>query len=236
MTGSVSQNLESLNRIDSKVEQILQTWNNRLNLTPTKIAERYCGLQGAVALKVVCYLGGIKFGMCPLITFNNALHIEGEHDRTLWDEELKFSMPIDDVEVVNDEQWMIDRIGGFIRLKSFDQGNHIRIRNRMYFSFKVRTSLMIDRFFLEHRKLDLPDVVLWAYRKVPNDVVERGSQLVNDFSSEDAESWWNDSILLVLNGLAKNLRIVLWNNGVVAFFKESLDFSIEIEDVLFGPI
>lgn len=107
---------ESIHYPSRIVEQIHQTWNGRLNFPPTKIPERYTGLQHAIALKVGCHLRGVKFGMCLLVTFEDGLHGIQEYSRTSGRAENKFSVLIDNVEVVDDKKGIVERVGGFVRL------------------------------------------------------------------------------------------------------------------------
>ena len=184
----------------------------------------------------MCDLGGVKFGMCTLITFDDGSHLERKKYRTRGKAEDKFSVLIDDVEVVDDVKGIVQRVGGVMRLKSFDESTDIRVCDGVYFSFKHLTTVMVERLF-KNRELNMPNVLYKVLdREMPNDVVEARSQMVNDFASEHTESWWNDAILLVRNRLVEQLFIVLWQSRVVALFKEKGDLFIEIEDVLLGSL
>ena len=145
-------------------------------------------------------------------------------------------MLIDNVEVVDDKQGIVKRAGGLIRLKSFNQFPNLGIRDPLYFSFKSGKFVFFDRFFREYRKINGHIVQLGASGKMPHNMVEAGSQVMNDLTCEHTESWWSDTILMVLNRLQQSLVVVLWDSGIIAFVKESLDFRIEIENVLFGPV
>lgn len=203
-----------------------------MDFPPTKIPERYTGLQSSVGLELVCNLSAVKLRVFALISFNDGLHFNGKDSRACGDANNEFFVLIDDVEVVDDEKGIVRRIGGIIRLNLFDETQNIRVCDSLYFSFKSLSAAFISGPLIENGKLDMPRS---CGREVPHDVIKTGSQMVDDFTGEHAKTWWNRKTLMVRHSLQKQLSVVLWQNGVIAFLKEEGDFPIEITDVLFGP-
>jgi hypothetical protein len=80
----------------------------------------------------------------------------------------------------------------------------------------------------------LPPV--FAARKMPNDMVEARSQVVDDLARKDAEPERNGELAVVLDCLRNNLCLVISEERVFAFLKEPGDFGLKILDVLVGPI
>ena len=140
--GIPSNDSEFVYRADCVVKQLYQSLSDRLDWPPTKISERYERLAGAIALKVTCNLGGIKVGMCPLITFDDTLHIAGKSHTARGNTQDKFFVLIENVEVVDKPKGIVRRVGGVIRLKSFDQNPDIGICDSLYFSFKSLTPFL----------------------------------------------------------------------------------------------
>lgn len=206
-----SEFLDYANRI---VKQLHQSFSDGLDFPPTKIPERYTGLRGSVAVKVTRNLGRVKVGMCPLITLQEPLHITGQHYGWGADTQNKFLMLIENVEIVDQPEGIVRRVGGVIRLDSFDKGKDISICDSCYFSFKTLTPVLIDkRVKLENREVNLLRIFNRQNREVPNDVIKAGSQVMNNLSDQHAESWWDDKVLMVLNCLSKQLCIALWEKG-----------------------
>lgn len=226
-----------LDGVDGIVEQLNQSWNDRLDCPPTKILERYSRQQIAIALKLQCQFGGSAFGMCALVTFNDAADLHGEFKQSSGDTQDEFSVLIDNVHIMNDENWRLDRIGGVVRLKSFDQTKNSGVCDSLYFSFISFGTLFIDRPFLEHRELDLPNVLypVSGSGEVPDNVVKARPQVVDDFASQHTKSWWNQTLLVILKSLQEELVVVLGENWVFAFLKKSGNFRLQIADTLIGP-
>lgn len=218
------------------IEQLNQSFRHRLDSPLTKIPERYTESGGAVALKVMCDLGGAKFGMFTLINLQDFAHLRGQNDCGCSNADDEFSVLIENVEIVDQTKGIVRRVGGFIGLKSFDKTSDIWVRDSFYFSFKSSAFVRAEWLFQENWELDSSNVLYFPrVGEMPNNVVKAGSKVMNRLSGKHTEAWRDSAIRMILGGLAQHLSVVLWDKGVVAFLKEPLHFEVEIADVLFGP-
>jgi hypothetical protein len=133
-------------------------------------------------LEVTCYLGGIKFRMCPLITLQAFLHLAGQNYRPSANAKNKFFVLIENVEVVDQPKGIVRRIGSIVRLKSFDETPDFTVCDSLYLSFIKSALVRIVGPLVKNRKLNLPRGLYRAYREMPNNVIETGSQVVNDLA------------------------------------------------------
>jgi len=72
-------------------------------------------------------------------------------------------------------------------------------------------------------------------RKLPSDVIQDGSEVMDDFPSENAESEGNAPLAMVIDGLLENLFIFMGDGGVVAIIEKDEALGVQIQDVLIGP-
>jgi len=133
---------------------------------------------------------------------------------------------------VDDKQGIVKRIGGTIRLKSFDQPNNVEVLDPLYFSVKSLHIFRLSRPFFEYRKLNPFVFVCGPNREMPNNVIKAGSKVMNDLASQNIKPWGNRETLMVLRCLQRQLAIVMWQDWEVAFLKKTPDLQIEIVDVL----
>jgi hypothetical protein len=226
--------LESLHDLPYYTVQKLQRWNDRLNFPPTKILERYLRNYLEIVVKIIFNFGGkstaVIIGIRPEACGNLDSHRTGTQD--------ELSVLIDNVHIVNDPDRCIGSIRSVVWLKVVNESKNVGIRNPLYFSFVSGKCIFLDRLITENRKLDLPKAVapVLIARKLPDDMVETGTQVVDNFTDEDAESRRYGEILMVLNSLKESLIIVLGESWVSARLKKGIDFGIKIDDILIGPI
>ena len=184
----MSKNLELPNHVESVLVQLRQSWDNGLDFPPTKIPERYTRFRGTVGLEVVCELGGVKFRVFPLITFDDGTHLKGEISGSGSDAEDEFFVLIRNVKIVDNSERIVHRVGGAIRLKAFNQADDLGVCDFLYFSLKSGDVVFLDWLFRENRKLNRHVVLCGPGGEVPNNMVEAGAQMVNDLTSKHSES------------------------------------------------
>ena len=89
-------------------------------------------------------------------------------------------MLIDNVEIVDNPQGIIQRVGGIVRLKRLDQSESLDILDQFYFSFVTSAVVRIGRPLLKNREVNPFVFRCSSDREMPSDVVKTGSQMVED--------------------------------------------------------
>ena len=229
--------IEMRGNVDDVIMQFHQAWNDRLDFPPTKILERYLRDDLALALNFCCEVDGHTAWITALVTHisleNFGWNLDGPRGHT----QDEFSVFIDNVHVVNDQERRIDRVAGVIRLKAIDQVAHISTRDSLYFSFISGNAVFIDWPHFKNGKFDSAEMLSPVFRcgELPDHMIKTGTQMVDNLSREHGEPWWNHALLMVLNRLKEELVVVLGQDSVWAFLKKSVDFRLEITDILVGP-
>jgi hypothetical protein len=238
MTASLSPpSVELRNDLDDFVVKLHQSRNERLDWPPTKIGERYLRDQITLALELVCDFGQRKFGMCALVSFDNGTDGMRKISPAAWKEQDKLAVFVEDVHVVNDEQQTVNRVGGVVRLKAFNEAKNFGICDSLYFSLVEGTTVFIDRFLFKDGKFDASRTTpsVFFARELPSEMVKARTQVVDDFTRDDAVADWDGAIPMVVNSLKEKLVVILGQDGVFAFLKEPCDFGLQITDTLVGP-
>jgi len=94
---------------------------------------------------------------------------------------ISFSMLIQNVHLVKDEDGTIDRIDSFIRLQIPNEFEGVGIRDSLYFSFVSGNCLFIDRPCSKTGNSSVERFLpVCVGRELPDDVVKTGSQMMND--------------------------------------------------------
>ena len=137
------------------------------------------------------------------------------------------------VEVVD---YLQNRIGGIsnpVWLQRLNEGAG-RTRNALYYSvlyglfefLGCPTNWEVDPFGIRQSIFS---------GEFPNDMIEARSKVVDDLSSDnrDTQGNWRTH---KFEGIAAAFRLTLADNGISASVQESGNFTIEILDLLFGPL
>lgn len=227
------------------IEKFKQARNHRLSLPLTKLPERYTRGDFSIILNCSTDRGMIglgKFALC--IQFHSVIqfgHTRREVDFSTGINDDKVPVLIESIHVVDDEKRLISSVGpSLVRLNIFDPSEHPSVLNTFYFSVVKFDVVTLHGFGLKHRKFDgilgLDSLFISSKTgEVPDDMVKAGSKLMNDFSCKDAETQWNALSSMVVDRFLPHLGIFMGDGWVLATVDESLDFGMQVDDILIGP-
>jgi len=238
------QSIELQNNVSDMARELRESWDNRLDFPPTEIPKRY--LRGDLGVLLQCStndrsVSGGHFSLLIEHNFSGKFgHVtrDVEYDPCSRCDNREFAVFVEPVHIVDDSDGMTSSIvPSCVRLRVGDQLSDHSIPHSLYFSFVSGDCLFVRWPRLKHGKFDYigklaPSIVT---RKVPNDVVKGRSQMVNNFSRENAESQWNDSVSVIVNRFLPTLVIWIGKNWVLPFFNEGVDLGFQVDDVLVGP-
>lgn len=228
--------METLDHVDNVVLQLGQPLHNGLRFRTSELAKRYLRNELSVLLELSLEIDGRTSRFLADIADISIHHVNGKPDRPGTHNNDEFSVLIDNVEIVNDEQQRIDRVSAGVWLKELDEITHGGFGDSLYFSFVSGKKCLRGWPRLKDGKLD-PSPIRAAItdgRENPNDVIEDRSEVMNNFAREHGEAERNRAMHMVLNRLRDQLLVVIADEWIFAFLKESGDLSLKIEDVLAG--
>lgn len=232
-----AQHTEPLANFYDEVVQYSESLNDRLDFPPTKILERYLRNDLGVALELSCKIDGRTSRFSAMVTHEPVVHFVRDRNCACGNTEQGVSVLVRNIEFVEDGKRVADRFTGVVRLKHFDENQGSRIGNSLYMSFVSGASRFVRWPHFKHGKFDL----CWLGKSIPirtelpNNMVKDGTQMMENLPSEDAEAQRNDALAMVRHCLERSVLIVMSPEWVLATIKESIDFPVQITDVLVGP-
>jgi len=146
---------------------------------------------------------------------------------------------VGDVEGVNDSEGVtVSTIPGYVGLQPIDDclngGTHALYRS----AITLQSSFVagcggIEGVDRETRLLARRAAI--GENKLPDRLVETGSEIMDTFSDKHAQSGRNILAHEWLNSILKNISIVAGDSTVNVLCHKGFDFAGKIDDVLFGP-
>ncbi len=147
------------------------------------------------------------------------------------------------IKLLKDGKWVIRRIHSLVRLEFFNEiesGNRSIVQNSLYLSVVTGDFVFVagsKRIDGENRKANPPGVLVpvLSIGEHPRDVFQRGTEMMNDLSSDNAESERNRVFGVELSKFLSRLLLIVTETTFGAFTEKGDDLGIQIDDALFGP-
>lgn len=223
---------------DDVIVHFRQPLYDGLRFPPAKIAKGYLGNDLAVTLELAREVDGRAFRYSALVANVPPPKINRKLQGPRRGDDYQFSVLVDNVEVMDSKEHRLCRIRASVWLKALDEVANSGVCDSLYFSFIHGEHVRRGWWFFENGKFNEPNVLapVLAVGKMPDDVIEARSKMVNDLPGEDTESKGNRTLSVILNRLRNELLIVITEEGVFAVLKKTCDLHLKITDVLVGPI
>ena len=248
---------EQFDRIGRETEQILKKWDERLRFPLSKLGERYLRKH----LHVHLHLGWSRDGIhdptttaCAVFYGLNSLQDHPPSiSHSLRNDIYQLPVFVELVKDVDDQERRVVAVNSLIRLQAVDSYKCRGTGDSLYFStvtgmfhFAVQSTQNTLRGRLTDGELNFVSELApgLCRRELPNDMVKRGAQMMDNFSGEHTESWHCGSGENPLSEFVKRISILVTEDNVVPVEIESdsgqrsqelRDLGVEISDILIGP-
>jgi len=247
---------ERFNRIDCEIQQIHERWDNRMVFPLSKLSERYlCG-----ELSFHLHLGWPNDTHIPRFYFPRQNATDRRNLRISCNTELpctshndELSVFIDSVHIMNQPEWIPNRVPTAIRLQSLDSCQSRGTGDALYFSAVtghfVFCNTAVVRFLQEDRELDLSRGLCLEFRggQFPRNMIEGTPEMMDYLACQHLKPWRDDRIQDEISQPLIGLSIFVSHDWFVCLpinrksgnwrrSEEPRDFAIQVLDTLVGPL
>lgn len=240
VTGQLLGNdVETVHALDGEILQQRQALYDRLCFPIDKIPERYVRQNLSVVVKVLLQRGGVQRRIAARIVHIPHNLRPGNLEPSYARHDDKFPVFVHHVELMDYPKKGIFRDVSMVGLQSLDQIPDAGVGDSLYLSFVTGKHVRLRGPLFENWELDKLRFFAGSMRgtgKQPDDVIETRPVVMNNLSGQNGKTRRNGEMSVVLNLLQEKLSVVLAENWVFAFLKEPLNFRLQIEDTLFGPL
>jgi len=230
--------LETGDNTSDEVLKIKQAWDDRLVFPLSELPKRYVGGKLSILLKLACNIGGNRAEIIGRITSCEFQQMRRDGEVKAESNDDQLSVFVDAVHVVNDPDWVVERLRSVIRLQIANELKGRDAADSLYLSVVSGSFVFIAGRIPEYGKLDSGRTVSprIGIGQLPRDVIETRPEVVNDLPDKDGEAERHRRILMVVaDRCASGLKILVTPNWVFATLEEERNIGLQITDTLVGP-
>lgn len=233
------ESIELCNNASDVARELRQSWDDRMDYPPTKIPKRHLRGDLAVLIELSFEFRSERFTCAASVTqkLPSKISVKSLNQARGADDD-QFTVLVGNVHIVDDQQRIKNGIDSVIRLKFSDEFQGISASHSLYLSFVSGEFVFRGWPNFKDGEFDVPEVrrgAVGVIREFPDDVIQARSKMMNDFPGKGAESQRDSQRSMIIESLQNVLVVELWNDGALAFLKESGHLRLKIDDVLVGP-
>jgi len=215
--------------------QCIKGLDHRCRLSLAEVGEQYNRGRLKLILKLSCELEGHRCGWIGCIEIADSVddrpRIEAREG------EGQFPMFSLSVQIMNNPEFVVQRVASVIRLYTFDDVLGSVAREDLYFSLETGRTIFVETL-AKDGKLDFSGLLLPTFRtsEEPSNVIEARSEVMENFTSKNGEPKRYSQLSQVFRFLVERINIFITHDWALAFLEEPCDFNLKIDDVLVGPL